>query len=403
MRFLSLVGFRQRAEVEIGCQLFCCRNHQSLLPPLPQLRLASRPASGIRSSQSPRYACAANSSRQGLPDRPLSRAMTTTCDYSAFLALAAFGLSPALAASSAMRFVLAARLLVDFLRRRQDLDGCRRPSRRLRSPAWRAPNTARLTLLLSSPPPSSLTPPLVRRISPPLTMAAASIVALISIRPASIAACSLPRLVSLSLTANEVLPEAALGQAPMQRHLAAFEALDAHAGGARSDPLPPRRRSCPCRSRCRGRCAGDSCGRPHCRRSGSVSSSSSSTSHVVMAGLVPAISLRKATPCPPDRGRRDRPGDDRKNYFASMTRTRLLDLADHALRLRRVRQFAGAADFVQLEADQRLALVVMAPRRARHLLDLDRLVSAMTSFLVLLIDRDFVGGLRGGATAASTL
>jgi hypothetical protein len=29
-----------------------------------------------------------------------------------------------------------------------------------------------------------------------------------------------------------------------------------------------------------------------------------------MAGLVPAISLRKAQPCPPDRDRRDKPGDD---------------------------------------------------------------------------------------------
>jgi hypothetical protein len=31
---------------------------------------------------------------------------------------------------------------------------------------------------------------------------------------------------------------------------------------------------------------------------------------IVMAGLVPAISLRKALPCPNDRDRRDKPGDD---------------------------------------------------------------------------------------------
>jgi len=30
---------------------------------------------------------------------------------------------------------------------------------------------------------------------------------------------------------------------------------------------------------------------------------------LVMAGLVPAIPMRKA-PCPPKRGRRDKPGDD---------------------------------------------------------------------------------------------
>ena len=46
--------------------------------------------------------------------------------------------------------------------------------------------------------------------------------------PASIACWTRPRLTSLSLDANGVV-EAALGQAPMQRHLAAFEALDAHA------------------------------------------------------------------------------------------------------------------------------------------------------------------------------
>src|SRR5471032_237498 len=43
-------------------------------------------------------------------------------------------------------------------------------------------------------------------------MAATSIAALVSIRPASIAACSLPRLVSLSLTANEVLRKPRFGR-----------------------------------------------------------------------------------------------------------------------------------------------------------------------------------------------
>jgi hypothetical protein len=37
---------------------------------------------------------------------------------------------------------------------------------------------------------------------------------------------------------------------------------------------------------------------------------STQTSQFVMAGLVPAISLRKARLCVPDRDRRDKPGDD---------------------------------------------------------------------------------------------
>jgi hypothetical protein len=34
------------------------------------------------------------------------------------------------------------------------------------------------------------------------------------------------------------------------------------------------------------------------------------TSRLVMAGLVAAISLRKARPCVPNRDRRDKPGED---------------------------------------------------------------------------------------------
>ena len=46
-------------------------------------------------------------------------------------------------------------------------------------------------------------------------------------------------------------------------------------------------------------------------------------------------------------------------------------LTDHAARRRRVQHFAGAADLVEPEPDQGLALVVVTPRGARHLLDLD--------------------------------
>jgi hypothetical protein len=36
--------------------------------------------------------------------------------------------------------------------------------------------------------------------------------------------------------------------------------------------------------------------------------------YFVMAGLVPAIPIMKAL-CPPKRGRRDKPGDDKPDHF----------------------------------------------------------------------------------------
>src|SRR3990172_771078 len=157
--------------------------------------------------------------------------MTPLCNYSAFgasvaaalvspstacaLGLPPFGLapplSPPLAASSAMRLFLplgsasssffGARILTE------------PPAFSTASMAdFDARYTARSTLLLNSPPPSSFTPPFLRRIRPALTMASTSMVALVSIMPASIAACSLPILVSLSLTANDVLRKPRLGR-----------------------------------------------------------------------------------------------------------------------------------------------------------------------------------------------
>src|SRR3569623_1434427 len=51
----------------------------------------------------------------------------------------------------------------------------------------------------------------------------------------------------------------------------------------------------------------------------------------------------------------------------------MLDLADHAANLRRVLKLGNPADLVELEADQRRALRVVAADRAAGLLDLDRL------------------------------
>src|SRR5258707_14969141 len=51
----------------------------------------------------------------------------------------------------------------------------------------------------------------------------------------------------------------------------------------------------------------------------------------------------------------------------------MLNLCDHAANCRRVPQFGDPADLVELEADQRRALRVVAADRAAGLLDLDHL------------------------------
>src|ERR1700690_4502462 len=149
--------------------------------------------------------------------------MTPLCNYSALgsslgsspsaasvLGLAAFGLGP-LAASSAMR------LFLPLGSSSTSFAGARiftlPPAFSTAAMAdFDARKTANSTLLLGSPSPSSFTPPLARRIRPALTMAATSIAALVSISPALIAACTLPILVSLSRTANDVLRKPRLGR-----------------------------------------------------------------------------------------------------------------------------------------------------------------------------------------------
>src|SRR5689334_9432620 len=51
----------------------------------------------------------------------------------------------------------------------------------------------------------------------------------------------------------------------------------------------------------------------------------------------------------------------------------MLNLADHAANLRRILKLGNPADLVELEADQRRALRVVAADRATGLLDLDHL------------------------------
>src|SRR5207248_3171393 len=65
---------------------------------------------------------------------------------------------------------------------------------------FEAPQTEKFALDLSSPMPRSRTPSRARRNTPALTSAAESIVAPASSLPASIAVCTRPRLISLSLS-----------------------------------------------------------------------------------------------------------------------------------------------------------------------------------------------------------
>ena len=92
--------------------------------------------------------------------------------------------------------------------------------------------TVSASFALSSPSPRRRTPSLARRTMPAATSAATSTGLPASRRLSSIACCSAPTLISLK-SLRSPLVEAALGQAAMQRHLAAFEAADRDAGAGR--------------------------------------------------------------------------------------------------------------------------------------------------------------------------
>src|SRR5882757_3190073 len=65
--------------------------------------------------------------------------------------------------------------------------------------------------------------------------------------------------------------------------------------------------------------------------------------------------------------------DHAPNLFLVDDADEMLNLGDHAANRRRVLQFGHTTDLVELEADQRRALRVMAADCAAGLLDLDRL------------------------------
>ena len=110
----------------------------------------------------------------------------------------------------------------------------------------------------------------------------------------------------------------------MQRHLAAFEAAEAHAGARGLALAAAAGLSCPCRSRCRGRRARGSCA---IRR---LSLSSLRRIGVRSSCRIDALSLVV----------------DHAHEVA--------DLVDHAAHGRRILERAPAAHLVEAETDQRL-------------------------------------------------
>ena len=140
----------------------------------------------------------------------------------------------------------------------------RRPSRPPRARPSTTPATVKLSLAVNSPLPSRRTPSLPPRARPAALSAAWSIVALASSLPASITFWIAPE-VHLGIVLGEDVVEAALRDPHVERHLAAFEAVDRDARAALRRPSGRGRRSCPCPSRCHGRRACGPCGRPYCR------------------------------------------------------------------------------------------------------------------------------------------
>ena len=188
-----------------------------------------------------------------------------------------------------------------------------------------APCTESVTLALSSPAPRSRTPSLARRKIPAFTKAAASILAR-QIEPPGVdrlLETSEIDLVELERELN--VAEAALGQAAMQRHLAALEALDAHA-------------------RSRG---------------------------LALAAASAGLALAGADTAADALSRLARAGAAARVREVSSSllhhANQMRDLGDHAARRRRIDQFGDAADLVQLQADQRLTLGMLPAQRAADL------------------------------------
>ena len=125
---------------------------------------------------------------------------------------------------------------------------CRRPPRSPRAHPWSPARPDSLTALLELAGQDHLGAPARSRGTTPAAFSASEVDRR---RPASFARSD-RRTSAVSLARQR--DEAALGQAALQRHLAAFEADLVEAAGARtSGPCGRGPRSCPSPSRCRGR------------------------------------------------------------------------------------------------------------------------------------------------------
>src|SRR3569623_301876 len=214
-----------------------------------------------------------------------------------------------------------------------------------------ARQTEKFAFALNSPLPNSFTPSCARRIRPAFTIASTSIAALTSSLPASIAVCTLSRLISLSLSAKGVLRKPRFGRRrcsgiwPPSKPLMRTPVRAVW-------PLPPRPPVLP---------IPEPMPRPmRVRFLREPALSAIWLSFISRPRSLNAVSARAC------RARE-------RLLLLAHHADEMLHLADHAVRRRVIRQFAHAPDLVQTEADQRLALIEVLAQRARDLLDLDGL------------------------------
>src|ERR1700730_2330276 len=173
---------------------------------------------------------------------------------------------------------------------------------------------------------------------PALTKASASILPAVSSLPASIASCRRPRLISLSLSANLVLRKPRLGRRRCSGIWPPSKPLMRTPERA-VWPLPPRPAVLPLPEPM-----------PRPTRMRFLREPALSAISLSFIALSPYFSL-----------------------FLVDDADEMLNLGDHAANSRRVLELGDPADLVELEADQRLTLRVVAADRAAGLLALDHL------------------------------
>src|SRR6516164_2640492 len=156
----------------------------------------------------------------------------------------------------------------------------------------------------------------------------------------------------------------ALRQPPMQRHLAAFKTLDAHA-------------------RARGLALASAPGRLALARTYATADAHPLFARAGIVGDIAELhrslpsSLERDLARKPPTTLRGRGPSGRDHAPTSLPLAddadEMLNLGDHAANFRGILQFGDAADLVEFEADQGRALRVVAADRTAGLLDLDRL------------------------------